>query len=346
MNSPWSNHRIRTRRATTRHFGLAAACLALLIGGLACSLSVTPRAAEPSAGENGLAQTEQALQSKGTALAAQEATMLAAPSATVAPSATAAPSATLAPTEAPPPTATVQLPTPTETQAAPAEDMEARIQGAKILVYEDTQPIGYWIQKSLDAAGYEYTHTGDALGDFMENLNSGIEWDLIIVGAESKNAVRGEFWDQLADQANRKTAIIAEIWYLDSIAHGRIYSFMTECGISFQKDLPLADSIYWLEPEHPLFNEPNTVLPLLHYGRYWASQAGDLISLRSEGDAELLAGTFTYRPTDYGQIAACMDGRVIFQTFSNHDYAFADIQPLWQNYVYYTLKNHFLALDE
>ncbi|MBE0697746.1 MAG: hypothetical protein IH586_12565, partial [Anaerolineaceae bacterium] len=123
--------------------------------------------------------------------------------------------------------------------------------------------------------------------------------------------------------------------------NGRIMPILTRCGIKFQKDLPLADSIYWLEPTHPVFNQPNTVMPLLHYSRVWQAQAGDLIGLIPGSDASLIAGTQKSRPSDYGQIAVCMDGTVIFQTFSNHDYPSSSIQMLWQNYVDYTLRNHF-----
>jgi hypothetical protein len=232
-----------------------------------------------------------------------------------------------------------------QTAAAPTADPNAgideKLKKAKILLFEDTQPIGFWIKKSLDSAGYKYTFVGDAVGDFLEALNSGINWDLIIVGAESKSGVRGEFWDAINDQLNRGAALVVEIWYLDLTVNGRIRPVLTRCGIKYQKDLSLADSIYWLEPTHPVFNSPNTVMPLLHYARHWDAQAGDLIGLIPGSSAELIAGTQKDRPGDYGQIAVCMDGTVIFQTFSNHDYSSADIQLLWQNYVDYTLRNHF-----
>jgi hypothetical protein len=40
-------------------------------------------------------------------------------------------------------------------------------------------------------------------------------------------------------------------------------------------------------------------------------------------------------------LAACFQGRVIILTFSDHDHDQADIVLLWQNCIYYTLKNHF-----
>jgi hypothetical protein len=39
--------------------------------------------------------------------------------------------------------------------------------------------------------------------------------------------------------------------------------------------------------------------------------------------------------------ASCFNGRVIIQTFSNHDYRKEDVMVLWENYIVYTLTNHF-----
>jgi hypothetical protein len=43
-------------------------------------------------------------------------------------------------------------------------------------------------------------------------------------------------------------------------------------------------------------------------------------------------------------ITACIEGRVIIQTFSDHDYHRSDIQALWENYVTYVLTNHFAVV--
>ena len=59
----------------------------------------------------------------------------------------------------------------------------------------------------------------------------------------------------------------------------------------------------------------------------------------------MLAG-LSAKASDQGVLASCYDGRVIIQTFSDHDYDQADIVPLWENYIHYTLKNHFLALQK
>jgi len=248
------------------------------------------------------------------------------------------------------PTSTPPQPTaqsPAEVQATPTTDIESLIRSANVLVYENTDEygIGMWIQDALDGMGIKYTQTGSYSGRFMEYLNSGTKYDLIIVGAEAKDRISGEFWDVINTRLTRdKAALIAEIWYLDTESNGPIGKILGGCGIRFRKDYSLADSIYWWDSTHPIFNEPNTVLPLLHYNRYWENQTGDQIRLGGSGDAIMLAG-LSAKPSDQGVLATCYDGRVIIQTFSDHDYSQEDILPLWENYIHYTLKNHFLAVQ-
>ena len=232
---------------------------------------------------------------------------------------------------------------PAQIQATPTVDVEALIRSANVLVYENTDEygIGMWVQDALEMMGIKYTQTGSYSGHFMEYLNSGTKYDLIIVDAEAKDKISGEFWDVINTRLTRdKAALIAEVWYLDTEAGGPISKILGGCGIRYRKDYDLADSIYWWDPTHPVFNEPNTVLPLLHYSRYWENQTGDQIRLGGSGDATMLAG-LAAKPSDEGVLATCYDGRVIIQTFSDHDYDQADILPLWENYIHYTLKNHF-----
>lgn len=240
------------------------------------------------------------------------------------------------PTEPPPP------------QPTPTQDVMALLKSAKVLVYENTDErnIGLWIRDALDNLGMTYTHTGSYSGHFMEYLNSGTKYDLIIVGAEDKDKISGEFWDVINTRLVRdKAALIAEVWYLDRESNGPIDKILSKCGVRYQKDYQLAESIYWWAPEHPVFNEPNTVLPLLHYSRFWANQTGDQIRLSGSGDAVLLAGLAARPSNQEAVLATCYEGRVIIQTFSDHDYHEADVVPLWENYIYNTLKNHFLAIQ-
>jgi len=265
--------------------------------------------------------------------------------ATQPPQPTAIPPTPIPPTVAPPPTAVVP---PTPVPPTATQSVEELMKSAKILVYENTDErnIGMWIQDALDGMGLTYTQTGSYSGHFMEYLNSGTQWDLIIVGAEDKDRISGEFWDMINTRLIRdKAALIAEIWYLNTESSGPVSKILSGCGIRYQKDYQLADSIYWWVSDHPVFNEPNTVLPLLHYNRFWASQTGDQIRLGGGGDAVLLAGLAAKPSNQEAVLATCYEGRVIIQTFSDHDYNQADIIPLWQNYIYNTLKNHFLAIQ-
>jgi len=244
-------------------------------------------------------------------------------------------------------TATQDLASAATPEQPPAADMESRIKNAKILVYEDagsSYQLGLWVRDTLNVMGLKYTHVGDALGNFMSNLNSGTQWDLIIVAAESRRGVQGEFWDIITPKVSvDKTALIVEMWYLSNIANGRIKSLTSKCGIEFQSMRGYVDSIYTLDSSSPIFSTPNSGFSLTNYVGYWKDKGGDYVSL-SGGDATLLAGGFVNEKSRYGMITSCFEGRAIIQTFSTHDYKRESMQMLWENYIVNTLTNHFNAL--
>jgi hypothetical protein len=249
------------------------------------------------------------------------------------------------PTQAPP---LIQQIAPTQEQILPTapQDVAERIRKAKILVYEDAQGAGLatWVRQTLNMMGLNYTWDGDALGYFMEHLNSGTQWDLIIVAAENRSGVQGEFWDVIMPKVNNdKTALIVEMWYLSDIANGRISALTSKCGIRFQKVRSEVDSIYTLNSSHPVFTTPNNSFGLTHYVGYWMDKGGDYVRV-SGGDAEILAGGYVNNKSDYGLITACIEGRVIVQTFSDHDYHQEDIMALWENYITYVLTNRFAVV--
>ena len=303
---------------------------------LACSITGTVPTNPPA-----FDSTKAALELQGTSMALQltQSALNAQPQASPQPPVVIQQTVVVQPTDPPPSVATVIQPTPTQ-------DVEARIKSAKILVYENTDErgIGMWIQDALDGMGLKYTQTGSYSGHFMEYLNSGVKYDLIIVGAEDKDIVSGEFWDVVNTRLTRdKAALIAEVWYLQWEANGPIAKILSGCGVKYRKAFDLADSIYWWEPTHPIFNEPNQVLPLVHYNRYWSNGSGNQIMIAGSGDATMLAG-LSSKKSDEGTLATCYQGRVVIQTFSDHDYNQANIIPLWQNYIHYTLKNHFAVV--
>ena len=262
----------------------------------------------------------------------------------------------VAPTYTPYPTYTVEIPVATQEPVATATpDFNAWLKTAKVLVYEDmkgdfsTLPR---VDQAIDTLGLNKANivrVADARGDFLRQLNTGRDWDLIIMAAESRTAPTGEFWEAIADLViNDQVALVSETWDLDSYYIGKITPLLTRCGVTVQRDwqrdpnaFNIYDySIYWLEPQHPLFTDPNLIEPLLVSDLFWWWDVGDYMKLKG-GDAQILAGTQKKEYSSYGLITTCMEGRVIWQTFSTHDYPAEETTALWQNYVTYTLKNRF-----
>ncbi len=149
-----------------------------------------------------------------------------------------------------------------------------------------------YIRDALDIAGLSYVDVGDASGNFKQQILSGTDWDLIIVGAESRSKVQGEFFVYLLDEINKGTAVIIEIWNLDDIGGGKFNSILTKCGLEFQSDWysPKSPSLWFLVPENPVFHELNEGISLVNYVGYWKGDAGDLIRISPGSDAILLAG--------------------------------------------------------
>lgn len=305
--------------------------------------------------EDNMHATSVALDVKSTVIALQQNQLAQASTAAAVP--TQPPPPTDVPPTAVPPTnvpASTQVPpapvlaVPT---SAPTPDVEAMIKNANILLYEDIA--GYydltrWVQTALNQGGYKYTDVGDAVGNFKSELLSGKKWDLIIAAAEARKGIQGEFFEYLSSAANKDVGVIIEIWYLDLNAGAPVSSILSNCGVTFQKNWLNPDrnsrSVVWLDPEFPLFHEPNEGISLVHYSPYWTGDAGDLLMKKSSGTGDLLAGLYTSEKSRYGVLSSCMDGRVIVQTFSTHDYFKDDMVRLWQNYIHYTLKNHFIKV--
>lgn len=245
----------------------------------------------------------------------------------------------------PPPT---EIP-PTEVPPIPTPDYEAMMKSAKILLFEDMAGVYEvrYIKNALDSMGLPYVDVGDASGNFKGQLLSGTDWDLIIAGSESRTKIRGEFFVYLIDELNKGTAVIIEHWDLDAIAAGKISSILTKCGIKFQQDWwePELPALWYLVPEHPLFHEPNDGMSLRRYVNYWDGDVGDLIEILPGGEATMLIGYIATEKQRYGTLATCLDGLLIIQTYSSHDYRQDDVERLWQNYIYHSLKNHFIATE-
>jgi len=320
----------------------------LVIAVLACSV---PGAAGGE--DDSLVETRVAIGIQQTSIAMQQATLDASSG-----NAVALPQA--AATYTPYPTYTSEPPQPSvEDTVAPqpstsAVDMKARIKASNILIYEDIyadptlKSIVNNAVKSMSFSGGKVVNVADALGKFRDYANSATKWDLMIVASEVRTSFSGEMYEMMYDHINNGGAVIIETWYLDKVVNGKIAPILNKCGITLFRDWtrnekydPYKYSIYWLDTSSPLISTPNTVAAPSYPYPVWFGDAGDLLELTPGGDATLVGGLFSKRNSDYGVLAECMDGRMVIQTFSSHDYKVDLIQPLWVNYITYTLTNHY-----
>ncbi len=318
----------------------------LFIVSLACNLPGGTSTEEP---KKDISKTEAALSARETEVAAKATENAQEP--TLPP-----PTVTLAATYTPYPTYTqpaVVVPTIVvpATVEAPV-DMDEKIKNANILIFEDIR--GYydlqpWVSQATDSMSLKHvTNVGDALGNFQEQIYSPIKWDLVIISVEVRTSFSGEMFEGVIDRINEGAGVIIELWHLDRIANGKIAPIMSQCGIGFFRNWerpydydPLDYSMYWLDTSSPVISTPNIVAPLYSSTNYWFTDSGDLLKTTGSGDAELLAGLYPKEHSSYGTLATCMDGRMIFQTFSTHDYKRDQMIPLWENYIENTLTAHF-----
>jgi len=231
------------------------------------------------------------------------------------------------------------------------------LNSVNILLYDNMYERGVTrvIEDALDGLRLRSntTNVKDAMGHFLSYMNSATQWDLIIIGAESRDNISGEYFDALNAQLDRGASAILEIWYIDSVTYGRIQPLMQRCGIAFQEDwqMDVDDNlnlyvVYLLDTEHPLFSDPNTISMLIPYGVMWYGDVGDFVKVKPDSEAQLLGGILQKDASKFGVIADCMDGRMIWQTFSTHNYKDQNMIDLWQNYIMRTLKARYNYLQE
>ncbi len=256
------------------------------------------------------------------------------------------------PTQEPPP---AEEPEPTE-EPQPAMSFDDWMKEADILVYDAMYGRGDTpvIETAIEGLGLgrNVKNVGNAIGDFLSEMNSAMEWDLIIVGSEFRSQVQGEVFDVLVTQIDRGSSIILETWYIDQVYNGRIRPVMQRCGITFHQDWWRDNNanlntylIYLLEPSDPLFSQPNTISMLIPYDIRWIDDVGDTVETIPGSGAVLLAGRMPKEYNSYGLITECLDGRMVWQTFSTHDYKDQEMINLWQNYIYNTLMARYESIQ-
>jgi hypothetical protein len=218
--------------------------------------------------------------------------------------------------------------------SAPVVANTARMQEAKILVYEDTTGIGFWVEEQLTKLGYsnaKYVH--DRVDDFQKNLAAPeANWDMIIVAAESKSpAFDQATWDTLHEKVKGGTPLIIETRFVPTF--GKFADLLGSCGVKLQKTVEISIPLSNYIPADAIFNQPNQIAPLKQSSpRTWSSNAIDLMQLTDGSQATILAGT---NPDigNSGAITRCYDGHMILQTFGGHDYPEDNVKDLWTNYI-------------
>jgi len=313
--------------------------LMTLLSGSACNLTISS-----GSGSTNLEGTQAALNATSMALGVQQ-TVIALQQSASSQVPVQAPTAQ-APTAKPPTSAPPTVAPPTATITP--QDLNSFLKTARVLIYEDVAGSSLIpdVKDAADGLGLKnYTDVGDDVGKFLQLAGGATNYDLIIVAAEARSIFKGELFDAVISQVSRGASVVIEIWYLDQIINGKVKPLMNQCGVdyfnnwvrsaSFDKNdfIPL-----WLEPTNPIFNKPN-VISLLRNRYYWTGDVGDLMQLTANSTAHQLAAPVSYSYTrDHGVLYSCIDGRMVLQTFSTHDYADADMQQLWQNYMYNTLQ--------
>lgn len=254
-------------------------------------------------------------------------------------------------------------PTPMPTDALPeptaAPDFEAWMKEASILLYEDMVSelnTTRFIKSTLDYMGLDYEDVGDGKGDLKSMMLSGGPggqgWDLIIVAAERKSGVSGEFFTYVNDALNMGSSVILEVWYLDRTAGGTASTLLARCGVEYERDWASVPQryqvMYHLDPGHPLLNEPNTGLSFTKVTTYWSDtwNIGDLLRSAPGSDADFLVGTLADQKKRHVTLTSCLDGRLILQTFSTHSHTKDAMLPVWENYIHNALKARFQYLQE
>jgi flagellar motor protein MotB len=237
-------------------------------------------------------------------------------------------------------------------QEPSSEDFEAWMQDAKILLYEDMvaiPAIRRYVKDALDTMGLKYKDDGNAMGWLKSDLLAG-GWDLVIIAAEDRNIVSGEYFQYLNQTLDSGTGVILEVWYLDQISRGQVATTLAKCGVEFERNYTgttgsINDYIVWpLIQGHPLLTEPNMGFRFTNVTDFWAPwDLGDLLKNSFKKDAELVLGTIATEPNTHGTLVSCLDGRFIIQTHSTHDLAMEESVPLWENYIYNALKAVYMS---
>ncbi len=249
---------------------------------------------------------------------------------------------------------------PTPASLSP-DELSKRMQTANILLYEDMttrlDTIRY-VKPVLDKMGLKYKDDGAAGGwlrdDVAKGPGDGKPWDLVIIAAEDKKGASGEFFNYAMASLDKGSSVIMESWFLDSSYSGLAMGLLDRCGLIYDgnwvKIAPARTVLFALDPTSPLLNAPNSGMSFSKSTDYWwdrngkiSYDVGDLVRLKPGSNSNLVLGTTAEAKDSHGTLTDCLGGRMILQTFSDHQFSIDNMSLLWQNYIYNALRARFEA---
>ncbi|MBT3314583.1 MAG: hypothetical protein HN390_08210 [Anaerolineae bacterium] len=229
-------------------------------------------------------------------------------------------------------------------------DFDTWMKSASILVFEDIAAdfnVYRYVPIAISGMGLNYVDEADYLGRFKNQLLSngpgGQGWDLIIAAKEIRSDLQGEFYVYLNDALGRGSSVILEEWDMDRLGNGKLSLLTGRCGIDFSRnwtDTDINDTvIYAVNGTHRAHHEPNEGLSLSNVTGYWLGwDLGDRMRLAPGSSATPLWGLYGTSTSNDIVAASCVDDRFIIQTYATHSYAQSRVVPVWQNYIYSTLR--------
>lgn len=224
---------------------------------------------------------------------------------------------------------------------------------ARILLFENMSASRYYryVRDALDWAGYFYVDVGSAKGWFQTQLAAPQDWDLVIAAVENHrdyNGAMGALFEALDQRIQAGASAVVEFGDFDHAPDGKAGVLLRRCGLRLQGDWiePMPRSFFWLQPEHPLFRQPNAIPSRLpRSAPLTRGEIGDLLLVDENSAMEpqplLLAGLQPRETQGSGVLAFCLNGQLILQTFPSHDYPREFMAALWQNYIYWALVQRF-----
>ena len=244
-------------------------------------------------------------------------------------------------------------------------DIDAQIKSliktANVLIYDDPDAdlrLVPRVNKAVQEFGFNGGYVVDASnrpGTFDSMLRSQ-EWDLVILAVESRETV--DIGDAvpltpILEHINRGGALIVETWNLDEDESALGGLLLSVCEAHVEKDWHREEDeerdefvVYEFPGAGDFFKTPKTVTMPMNPTFFWEGDAGDFIRLdqSSSGKSRILAGELSPDRNNYGLMTSCLDGRMVLQTFSTHDYPLYETVRIWQDTMYYTLYNYFASM--